>query len=85
MKMREEHSRERKLKVRWTTEQWIPAIQRVVASKRSDDLGLEVLADLPPMGKRSLRKRRQVLWVRGAGRFSANGLPGLNGPRTTWR
>ena len=79
MKMREVN-RGRKLKVRWTTEEWSPAITHLAAPKR-----LELLGDELPRLRKTTRRKKQVLWTGGMVRLNRNNLPGLNGSRTTWR
>lgn len=79
MKMRLENTG-RKLRVRWTTEEWSPAITHLAGTEH-----VELLRDDLPRVKKMVRKRRQVLWTDGLVRFNRVNLPGLNGSRTTWR
>ena len=80
--MRTQDSEGRKLKVRWSAEEWTPAI-RFVASKQRARAQRPGLPD-GALRRITLRKRKQVLWVRG-NQFNTTGLTGLNRPRTTWR
>lgn len=79
MKKRAE-MKERRLQVRWTTEEWNPAITHVEVGQ-----GVELLSVELTRMRKVPRRKRQILWTGGTVRFSRNNLPGLNGSRTTWR
>jgi hypothetical protein len=72
--------KERRLRVRWTTEEWKPEITHVGVEAGVELLGVEL-----PQLKKLPRRKRQILWAGGMVRFNRNNLPGLNGSRTTWR
>ena len=80
--MRTQHSEGRKLKVRWSAEEWTPAIRFVECAKRARAQRLAIADGAPH--RIAVRKRKQVLWVRGI-QLNTTGLTGLNRPRTTWR
>jgi hypothetical protein len=79
MKMRGEDNG-RILKVQWTTERWNPTITHLAASNC-----FQMLGDDLPMMRKTIRRKRQVLWTGASVRFNRNNLPGLNGSRTSWR
>ena len=80
--MRTQHSEGRKLKVRWSTEEWTPSIRFAEIRQRARAQRLEFVDGA--LRRIIVRKRKQVLWVRGI-QLNTTGLTGLNRPRTTWR
>lgn len=79
MTRRREHPTERRLKVKWSTREWVPPIKFGPGSRNVERSALEWL----PLDPVKARKRRPatlrqvtVLWVRNGAR---------NGSRSTWR
>ena len=85
MTRRRDNSGERKLNVRWSTEEWTPEIRFAEGPARFGTRAEWNLLSEIRLRRPLIRKRRQVLLVRSAGRGVAIGLKGPNGSRTTWR
>jgi hypothetical protein len=77
--MREQNPTGRKLKVRWSTKEWTPAIRVMPEQERPSAVqALNVALDPFVFGRRKPRKRKvePELWLRAGGRMSN---------RSTWR